>query len=214
MDKKLIGILGGTFDPIHNGHLALATNVLNTLFLDEIRFIPCAIPPHRNTPVASIKQRIAMVKLAIQNNPKFILDTRETKRSGKSYTIDTLKSLRQDFPSSLLCLIIGFDELAIFDTWYQWSDILNTCHLIVVSRPEQHKALNTTIETFLKEHQTKNKSDLIKNSHGIIFEITIEPTHISATEIRKKLSNNEKITHELPQAVYQYIIDNQLYKRS
>ena len=212
MDKQLIGILGGTFDPIHKGHLALAEQVLATLVCKEIRFIPCAIPPHRNTPAATAEQRCEMVRLAIQNHQQFILDSRELASSEKSYTINTLKSLKKEHPTQSLCLIIGFDEFAAFNSWYEWENILDYCHLIVVSRPEQHTTLNETIANFVKQHKTIDKNDLIKSQQGKIFEITIPPTNISATQIRQNLDENKTVEAELPKTVYQYILNNNLYR--
>ncbi|OGT06369.1 MAG: nicotinate (nicotinamide) nucleotide adenylyltransferase [Gammaproteobacteria bacterium GWF2_41_13] len=140
-----IGILGGTFDPIHQGHLQIALIALQQLHLQKIHFIPCFQPPHRNQPIASPNDRLAMVKLAIGNNTAFNADDREIKRGNISYTIDTLKSLRQDYPDTPLCLIIGTDAFQELQQWHHWKELIDYAHLVVMYRqtdqPQQSNAL-------------------------------------------------------------------------
>ena len=126
---KPIGILGGTFDPIHFGHLRSGLEVYESLEFEHIRLIPCGVPPHRELPIASNEQRLAMMRLAVEDNTKLIVDQRELQREGPSYTVDTLLELRQEFPDTPLCLIIGSDAFLGLDSWHQWKKIPQLAHL-------------------------------------------------------------------------------------
>jgi nicotinate-nucleotide adenylyltransferase len=201
-----IGILGGTFDPVHNGHIELANYVLAKLNLKEVRFIPCYQPAHRDQPIASVKQRVHMLELALKNKPNLISDEREIKRKGMSYMIDTLQSLRQDFPNSPLCLIMGYDAYAKLNTWHRWQEILDYAHIIVINRTAYK------MTPFLPENQTINPKDLYSNLNGKIYQLQMPPINISATKIRKKLTENKKLNGALPSSVSIYIIKNNLYK--
>jgi nicotinate-nucleotide adenylyltransferase len=131
-----VGILGGTFDPIHHAHLRLALEAWMACGLDHVRFIPSATPPHRTAPGASAVHRLAMVELAIAGNPAFVADRRELDRAMPSYTIDTVASLRTDLGAARpLCLIVGADAFALFETWRRWRELLDQVHLIVAHRP-------------------------------------------------------------------------------
>lgn len=133
---KLIGVLGGTFDPIHFGHLRMAQELYDALGLNEVRFIPAANPPHRHQPVANAGQRAEMVALAIAGNPMFKLDIRELERGDTSYTIDTLQSLRDEVgKDASICLLLGSDAFCKFDTWHRWDEILDLSHIALVERP-------------------------------------------------------------------------------
>ena len=126
-----IGLLGGTFDPIHFGHLRLAQELATQLHFDKVHFIPSANPPHKTHPQVSAQHRAQMVQLAISDNPLFICDTRELNRNGASYTVDTLISLREEVGYKVsLCLIMGSDAFMRLNTWVRWQDLLNYCHII------------------------------------------------------------------------------------
>jgi nicotinate-nucleotide adenylyltransferase len=126
-----IGLLGGTFDPVHNAHLRIALDVLEQLQLAEMRFIPSRQPPHRAQPGASPEQRLAMLQRAVQGQPGFIVDERELRRSGPSYMVDTLCSLRADFSETPLCLLLGLDAFRELHTWYRWQTIPELAHILV-----------------------------------------------------------------------------------
>ncbi|MDP2247139.1 MAG: nicotinate-nucleotide adenylyltransferase, partial [Nitrosomonadales bacterium] len=185
---QLIGILGGTFDPIHHGHLRMAEDLADALRLDQVRFIPAANPPHKQAPSTSAADRCEMVKLAIAGNPRFILDDRELRRDGASYTIDTLLSLRQalgDKPA--LCLILGSDAFVEFDSWYRWNEILGLCHLVLVERPTVNmcEALRPVLQSLLREHYAEDPALLSASPSGRIIIQRITALDISATAIRK-----------------------------
>jgi nicotinate-nucleotide adenylyltransferase len=133
--RKLIGILGGTFDPVHYGHLKPAQEIFQRLRLDELRIVPCYRPVHRDPPIASPEQRLHMLQLALREFPRFTLDERELRRGGDSYTVDTLDELRQEFPQAVLCLLLGLDALEGFKEWRRWRQILKLAHLLICARP-------------------------------------------------------------------------------
>lgn len=131
----MIGILGGTFDPVHYGHLRTALDVQEALGLNEIRLIPLRDPPHRSAPLAPASQRLALLRAAIKDNPGFAVDSRELERSGKSYSVDTLHSLKQEQPERVLCLLLGSDAFDGFPEWHEPERILQLAHLVVMQRP-------------------------------------------------------------------------------
>lgn len=189
--QKLIGILGGTFDPIHNGHLAIAHAALEKLQLDHIEFIPCFLPPHRTKPLATPAQRLAMLELAVKINPRFIINPIEMQLKNISYTVDTLKMLKENNPDVIYYYIIGADAFLKFNTWKNPEEILTLAKLVVINRDE------IDIDT--------------ADYSGEIILLPIEPIYISATEIRHKIKQGEKNIHGLPKDVEKYIIDNGLY---
>ena len=136
MPNRPIGIFGGTFDPIHFGHLRLAEEMLELANLQQIRFIPTGTPPHRGAPQVTAVQRSAMVGLAIADQPKFVLDEREVRRAHMCYTVDTLRELRQELGEAQpLCLLMGGDAFLQLHTWYQWEELLELAHIVVGCRP-------------------------------------------------------------------------------
>jgi len=224
--QKPIGILGGTFDPIHNGHIQLAKQVLQKLQLQTIRFISCYQPPHRSNPIASPEQRLAMLKIALKDYSNFIIDDREIKRQGKSFMIETLQSLREEFPNTPLCLIVGFDAFAQLSTWHCWEKLHDYAHIIVINRPDSLLELTDAVEKLLEKTETKDFLDLHNDLRGKTYQLQIPPIAISATEIRKQLKQGEKPianppqspffkggrqTETLPEAVYQYIVTHGIY---
>ncbi|WP_024929186.1 nicotinate-nucleotide adenylyltransferase [Methylophilus sp. OH31] len=211
---EIIGIFGGTFNPIHNGHLALAQTVLDTLHCTQIRFIPAAVPPHKATPAVTAQHRAAMVQLAIQDRPQFVLDTCELDRQGTSYTIETLHLLRLHFPDQALCLIMGQDSYQKLPTWRRWLELLDYCHILVVHRADREKTL------FLHpEHEGKlidiaaAPEAFTAKANGLISFLPITPPDISSTRIREKLiRDDETVITEIPQQVFNYIQQNRLYQ--
>ena len=211
---KLIGLLGGTFNPIHFGHLRMAQELADALNLDEVRFIPAANPPHKITPTVSAQQRVAMVQLAIDDNPLFKLDARELERAGASYTIDTLISLREELGSKAsLCLMMGSDAFTKLDSWHRWDELLNYCHIILVQRPNaKSEKLSDKMTAFLSQHYTENLDDLAEKTAGYIHMQAITTQDISATHIREKLATGNSAKYLMPDTVLAYIQQQQLYK--
>ena len=212
---RIIGLLGGTFNPIHIGHLRMAQELADTLNLDEVRFIPSATPPHKATPALSAIQRAEMVRIGIANNPRFKLDMRELERIGASYTIDTLISLRGELGASVaLCLMMGSDAFIQLNTWARWQELLNYCHIILVQRPNMPKQPHLAIElaTLLEENYTESIADLIQKPAGYIHMQAITALQISSTVIRTKLKINHSIRYLVTESVLEYINSNDLYR--
>lgn len=213
--NRLIGILGGTFNPIHYGHLRMAQELADALSFDEVRFIPSANPPHKAMPEVSAKQRAEMVRIAIADNPLFKLDTRELARIGTSYSIDTLISLREELGASVaLCLIMGSDAFVHLNTWARWQELLNYCHIILVQRPNsanQHK-LASELATLLAENYTENIADLSQKTTGYIHMQAITPQDISSTSIRACLKTKQSTRYLMTDKVLDYIKLNELYQ--
>lgn len=212
---QLIGLLGGTFNPIHFGHLRMAQELAEALNFSEVRFIPSANPPHKAVPTVSPQHRAAMVQLAITDNPLFKLDTRELDRDGASYTIDTLISLRKELgENTALFLIMGSDAFAKLDTWHHWGELLHYCHIILVQRPSKQAQtkLSEALTALLHDNYTENISDLSEKSAGYIHMQTITAQDISATNIREKLSTGKSAKYLVPDNVLAYIQQHKLYQ--
>jgi nicotinate-nucleotide adenylyltransferase len=200
--KPAIGILGGTFDPVHYGHLRPAIDVAQTLGLDHVRLIPSAQPPHRDAPLANAKQRATLLELAVKAAPELEVDTRELSREGPSYTIDTLRSLRDDFPEHPLYLLLGTDAFLGLSKWYQWEDLLNYANIAVMQRPEEALSVPATMQGWFDTHYT----DSIEPSlNGKILALPVTQLAISATQIRALFEQGQSPQYLLPDSVIQLI---------
>jgi len=207
-----IGILGGTFDPIHYGHLRMALTLLEILSLNEIRFIPCKQPLLKETARATTSQRLKMLQIATHNQAGFSVDERELKRNSPSYTVDTLRSIRNEHPAASLFFIIGSDILSELTQWHRWQDILTLSHLIVVTRPGYQPPQSGEIATYLKNHLVKNKNELLEKPHGSIWIQPLPLLEISSSDIRKQIMSNQNPRYLLPDEVIAYIRDEGIYK--
>lgn len=203
----MIGIFGGTFDPIHYGHLRSALELKELFELDHIRLIPCAQPVHRDEPNATAEQRLEMLQIALQNQPDFVIDAQELERSGGSYTFHTLEKLRLDYPNEPLLLFIGSDAFNEFTTWFRWRELFDFAHIVVITRP--NAALNP-LDDFFKSRLTDDKSQL-KQLAGRLFFQEITQLAISATAIRGMIAARQNPRFLLPDAVLDYIFKHQLY---
>ncbi|MFB1010465.1 MAG: nicotinate-nucleotide adenylyltransferase [Thiopseudomonas sp.] len=208
---KQIGILGGTFDPIHIGHLRSAIEVLEGCGLDEVRLIPGAVPPHRATPDVSAQQRLAMVQLAVQGIAGLSVDDRELRRDGPSWTIDTLLSLRAGLAADdRLYFILGHDAFAGLNRWHRWQEILQHCHLLVLQRPDQQQALPDEVQALLVAHGVAGVADM-QQPAGQIALLRQTPLAVSATAIRQLLADNRSIRFLVADAVADHIRQHGLY---
>jgi nicotinate-nucleotide adenylyltransferase len=206
----MIGIYGGTFDPVHYGHLLTALEVSECFSLDELRLIPCSRPPHRAPPMAAARVRLQMLKLAVTNTPVFVIDKRELSREGPSYMIDTLKSIREEVAEEPLLLFIGADGFKHLTRWFQWQGLFDFAHIVVMSRPgEEHNVLNEN--GFLKNRYTDSKAALKNKPNGTLFFQNVTPLGISATQIRKIIASNGNPEFLLPDSVVEFIRTNKLY---
>ena len=209
---KAIGILGGTFDPVHFGHLRLAQEVADTLALHRVRFMPGGTPPHRGIPHASAAERLAMVKLAITGNPLFTLDDRETWRSGLSYTFDTLCELRAELgPACPLVLIMGADAFLVFNTWHRWREIFDLAHIAVAHRPGAALAdiKDQLLAREFAQRVVSSGSDAVQRTPcGVIAVVPITALDISATAIRAAIQAGRNVRYLLPDAVIARVTSN------
>ena len=211
---RLVGLLGGTFNPIHNGHLRLAQELADALNFSEVRFIPSANPPHKTAPKISAQHRAAMVQLAITDHSLFKLDTRELDRTGASYTIDTLISLQEELGGSVaLCLMMGSDAFSKLNTWHRWQALIDYCHIILVQRPASatQPKLADELSVLLHNHYTENISDLTTENAGYIHMQKITALDITSTNIRAQLAAGLSPRYLMPNNVIAYIKNNKLY---
>ncbi len=213
---KTIGLLGGTFNPIHFGHLRIAEELRENLALDQVRFIPSANPPHKNQPKVTAAQRAEMVSTAIDTHPTFVLDTQELAREGASYTIDTLKNLRQALGGDCsLCFIMGSDAFVNLETWHQWEKLLDYCHIVLVSRPHDadnpQPEISPRLQSFLSEHYTENPDDLAETPHGLIHMQAVTALAVSSSMIRALCKQQKSIRYLTPSIVVEKILDEALY---
>ncbi len=208
----MIGILGGTFDPIHCGHLHIAQSLYEQLQLKEVRFIPCKSPLLGKKVIANEIQRLAMLRLALEPYTYFSIDKREIKRETPSYTIETLISLRHEFPQVPLALILGSDNLTHLNRWHQWGSLIEYAHLIIVPRAKLHfESYNERIQAFIKAVQIKDPALLSQQPAGCLLMAPVKPLAISATAIREKLCAGIQPTNLLPSSVLDYILKQKLY---
>lgn len=206
-----LAIFGGTFDPVHIGHLRSAIEVRELLACDELRFIPCHQPPHRAEPRASSEQRLRMLELAIAGEAGLAVDAREIKRDGPSYTIDTLIELRAEIGAHCpLHLIIGMDAFAELHTWRRWNELFEFANIIVMQRPENTLPQNGPVADVLRARQAE-LGEVKTKTCGAIAIVQLTPLPISATAIRALLRAQHSPRYLLPDAVCEFIRERGLY---
>lgn len=205
-----IGILGGTFDPVHFGHLRSALEVCQQLNLDHVRLIPCAVPPHRQATMASAEVRRLMLELATKSVPKLIVDDRELQREGPSFTVDTLLSIREEFPHAPLFLILGTDAFRGLASWSRWQQILPLAHIVVVQRPEENLDLQDDMQRWYQQHLAQTTDRQLPA--GKIWPLGVTPLAISATQIRDDLVAGIPVNFLLPDSVIAVIEQLGLYR--
>ena len=206
----MIGIIGGTFDPIHLGHLRPALEIAEIFSFNELRFIPSANPPHRWKPEASAEHRLEMVKLATKNEPVFNVDDREYHREGPSFTIDTIRSIRNEIGNEHpLCMIIGLDAFQSFTKWRDWQNILELTHLLVSSRPGYDQMQK---EQWADRYRTENVKSIQQKPSGHIYFIDVTQLDISATFIREQIKLGNSSRYLTTHAVHEYLLRNELYE--
>lgn len=212
--RQLLGVFGGTFDPIHSGHLRMAEEVLAATCMDELRLVPCRIPPHRPKPMESAENRAALIEAALAGkDPRLRLDRRELERDGPSYMVDTLTSLRDEIGDTpAVALILGADAFEQLASWSRWTVLPSLCHLLVLKRPgfkdpRTPEGLSTAPLTRLL-----SPKDLRTTSSGGLFWIPLSQIDISSTEIRRQLGSGCSAEALLPEPVSDLIRQKQLYR--
>ena len=205
----MIGIYGGTFNPVHYGHLRTALEVSEFFSLDEIRLLPCAQPAHRAEPEVSSAARLKMLQLAIANYPHFICDARELERAGPSYMIDTLVSIRAEIAETPLLLFIGTDAFNGLTDWHHWQALFDYAHIVVMTRPGFKPE---PLIDFYRDKQVYDRHSLKSCPSGKIYFQNVTQLDISATFIRQTFAEQKNASFLLPEPVIEYIQVNKLYK--
>ena len=211
---KPIGIFGGTFDPIHYGHLRSAFELLQALELREVRFMPCGDPPHRGLTFASAGQRARLVDRAIAGQDGFVLDDREIHRAGPSYTIDTLAMMWEEFPDRALCLIIGMDAFLGLAGWHRWQEIPDLAHIVVAHRPGWKAPDFGALGDLIADLGTHRVTDLHAERCGRVHIHAVTQLEIASTEIRELVAAGRDPRFLMPDAVRNEIHETGLYKEN
>lgn len=196
-----MGIFGGTFDPIHYGHLRTAFEMLQALRFDEVRFMPCGNPPHRGATYADAEMRLEMVRVATEGQHGFVVDDRELQRDGPSYSVDTLATLRNEYPLRPIALMIGMDAFLGLPKWYQWREILQLAHIVVAHRPGWRAPDIGPLGELLADRGTHRIGDLHQAKSGHIFIHDVTQLEISSTEIRELVAVGRDPRFLMPDSV-------------
>ncbi len=210
--SRRVGLLGGTFDPVHNGHLRSALEVREWLALDELRLVPSARPPHRAIPGANAEQRLDMVRLAVRGDTGLQVDDRELLRERPSYTVETLESIRAELGSdAVVFFILGWDAFCALPTWHRWDELLDLCSLVVLQRPDYDLEVPEVLKDLLAARSVTDPGQACA-SFGEIIPLVQTPLAISATHIRSLLAERRSPRFLLPDAVLDYIETKGLYR--
>lgn len=208
----MIGIFGGTFDPIHFGHLRCALEIAEQLQLREVRMLPCGQPPHRDAPQATAAQRRRAVELALQGQSLLRMDSRELERPGPSYMVDTLAALRAEVGTQSVCLILGQDAFNGLASWHAWEQLPGLAHLVVISRPGVERPMLGPIAELIAQRAVDNADALRAQPAGAILFCQVTALDISASDIRARLANGRSPQYLLPDAVLEYLVQEAVYQ--
>jgi nicotinate-nucleotide adenylyltransferase len=209
---KLRAIFGGTFDPVHRGHLGAAREVRATLMPDHFHFLPAGQPPHRAGTHAPPEHRLRMLELALADDPDLAIDTRELVRMGPSYMVDTLASLREEHPEDALALVLGQDALNGLDRWYEWRRLPKLAHLVVMTRPGEAPDYGEQLAHELQPRMTSDPDALRRKPAGLLLPLAVTPRSISSTVIRDRIHDPVALRRLVPDAVATHIESENLYE--
>lgn len=207
-----IGVFGGTFDPIHFGHLRTAFELLHSLRLAEVRLVPAGLPPHRGAPACDARHRLAMVRAAIADQPGLVVDDREIHREGPSYTVDTLRELRAEAATRPLCLIVGMDAFLGLPEWHEWRAVLDLAHVVVAHRPGWAAPDSGVLGGLLAERGTNRVEDLHETMAGRIHVRPVTQLEISSTDLRDLIVAGQDPRYLLPDPVRELIRATACYR--
>jgi nicotinate-nucleotide adenylyltransferase len=210
---KPVGVFGGTFDPIHHGHLRTAFELLEGLELEEIRFIPAARPPHRDAPGADAELRLAMVRAATEGQAGFVVDDRELRRAGPSYTVLTLAELRAELGARPICLVVGMDAFAGLPSWHRWQELLELAHLVVAHRPGWNPPQSGEVGELLQARRAGRVAELHGSSMGRILVQPVTQLEISSTRLRDIVASGRDPRYLVPEPVRAIISETACYTR-
>ena len=206
-----VGIFGGTFDPIHFGHLRTAFELLQALRLAEVRLVPAGNPPHRDTPLCDARHRLDMVRAAVADQPGLVVDDREVRREGPSYTVLTLRELREEAPGRPICLLLGMDAFLGLPQWHEWRSVFDLAHVVVAHRPGWTAPDAGTLGELLAQRGTRRVEDLHESVAGCIHVRPVTQLEISSTELRDLIVAGQDPRYLLPDAVRALIRDTGCY---
>ena len=205
--------MGGTFDPVHNGHLRTAVEILDRFHYSSLKLVPCFQPVHKGRPSVTPEQRLEMTRLAISSDVRLGVDTREIQREGPSYSIDTLRDIRAEIGASEpLIMVLGMDSFLSLPTWHDWQALIQYAHLLVVSRPGWEPDLISELSAFCENYRAGSPHELQCAPSGRVWFETLTPLGISSSMIRALARKNEGIAYLLPEPVQHYIEQHQLYR--
>ena len=207
----MFGVFGGTFDPIHFGHLRVALDVVEALDLECLHLIPLRVAAHRAQPLASPGQRLAMARIATRDEPRLRVDDRELRRSGPSFTVDTLRAMCSEHPNQTICLLLGSDAFEGFLGWREPRIIMDLVHLIVMQRPSYRLPENASLQSLVDDRRTNLPGELRRAHGGLIFFLPVTQLSISSTEIRDRLFNGLSARYLIPNEVLQFIESENIY---
>ena len=211
--SRPIGLLGGTFDPIHVGHLRVALELLEGLALERVAFVPCREPPHRGPPRRSGEFRLDLVRAAVAAEPRFCVDERELEREGPSYTIDTLADIRREEPARPLCLLLGMDAFLGLPSWHRWAELLDYAHIVVAHRPGWIPPRDGVLGELLARRRTAASDDLRTQAHGCLLVTPVTQLEISSTELRRALAAGRDPRYLVPDSVRERLLASAAYRR-
>ena len=207
-----VGVFGGSYNPIHIGHLRSALELVEKLGLDHLRLMPCAVPPLRGEPECSARDRAAMVELAVKDEPQLICDTRELARAGKSFTIDSLLEIRAELGQTRsLCMVVGCDAVLEINRWHRWQELLDLAHIVVIARPGWTLPEQGEVADWLRQHALTKGQAISASPGGSILVEELRPLPISSTEIRALLGEGRSARYLVPHEVLGYIAGQHLY---
>ena len=206
-----VALLGGTFDPVHFGHLRAALEAQELLGSNDFRLLPAGTPPHRGAPSADASHRLAMLELAVARHPQLSVDDRETRRSGYSWMTDTLDEIRREEGDKPLILLIGQDAANGLDTWHRWERLFGLCHLVVMRRPDSGIAYSSVLRCEMEKREISTVDRLAREPAGSVLPLEITQLEISSTSIREILADGRSPGFLMPESVIDYIHRNRLY---
>jgi len=212
MVTPAVGIMGGTFDPVHFGHLRSALDIAQDLNLANVYLMPNSVPPHKKQPSANNVQRLKMLRLATADCPNIEIDTRELNTEGKSYSVLALQALRQELPDTPLCFLMGMDSLLSLPKWHRWQELLSLCHIVVSQRPGWPLPQTGEIAELVAKHRCHHSDQLQQQLYGHIMIHEAYPLAISSSQIKQLIGANKSPQYLLPQDVISYINQQQLYR--
>ncbi|MFK8076212.1 MAG: nicotinate-nucleotide adenylyltransferase [Granulosicoccus sp.] len=205
-----IGLFGGTFDPVHYGHLRPAVEIAELFELSTLYLMPNHQPGHRGPTAASTDHRIEMLAMAVEDAPRLVVDTREAERNEPTYTIDTLREIHHEQADATLVFFLGMDSFSAFDSWHEWEEILTLTNLVVLDRPgAEHSRFS---QGLLARQQANCGRQIVNGRTGVIQTCQVTQLAISATDVRRRIASDLSVRFLLPDEVSEYIDANNLYR--